>query len=632
MRYAALVGAVVAISLALAGAASAQTPAFTFNQLPKWSGGEPSIAADPTGSGDVYVVAPQAIPAAVNVVAGLPIFQPSPSDPQNGTQGVAYWISRDSGRTFPEVGLTGSATGGGDSDAEVSLAHTLYVTDLEAIDAALCISHDRGKTFDNCQSGLSADHQGPEDDREWLSRGTKPGELYLTYHDFAAGVPIIEKSTDDGQSFSPCGNILDPNGPAAKTYNPANGTLVSKPVVGPDGSLYVQFSTTDPNGTSDKYNNLYMAVSKGGCNSQFTNYRIFGPNKDANFANIFQWQTIDGAGNLYVIAAGQTGANQGASNVWLFTSRDQGKTWSAPIQVNPPNLKANVLPTGVGGEAGDELSVGFFGSSVSGDPNDAKNQWRYYIATTFSGGQGWLYTTATPDPIHYGQVCTTGTQCGSGNRNLLDFSSATLDPKTGCPLYAIPGDPQNNNPGAKDPKHDSFNAFAYVGYQTGGLCLTPGGGPHPTSTSGGSTGVGGAAANSICGRIEPSSSISRSLARATRTRLRLGGRAAERACRTGAASGSVQGQVARVEVSVSQRQGRRCRFVDAKGGLTKARSCARPVFLRARTRYLRASSQTVWTLTKKVRLPAGTYVVGVRATDRVGHVQRRVGTLRLRVR
>ena len=605
MRYGFLAGAAVTMLLALAGTALAQAPAFTFNQLPKWSGGEPSIAADPTGTGDVYVVAPQSIPSVVNG-----IFQGDPSDPQDGTSGVSFWASRDDARTFPEVSLTGSALGGGDSDVEVSLAHTLYVADLEAADAAICISHDRGKSFDNCNSGLAADHAGPEDDREWLTRGTKPGELYLTYHDFTAGFPIIEKSTDDGNSFSPCGNLIDPGGPAAQTYNPVDGTLVSKPVVGADGSVYVEFSTTDPSGNGG-YGDLYMAVAKGGCNGQFTNYRIFA-DKDADFANIFQWLTSDGAGNLYLVGAGKTGAGQSATNVWLFASRDQGRTWSAPIQVNPPNLKGNALPTVTGGQAGDELSVGWFGSTVSGDLNDKTNVWRYYVGTSFTGGQSWSYTTATSDPMHYGQICTGGTACGSGNRNLLDFSSVTLDPKTGCPLYAIPGDPQNNNPTAKDPHHDSGNAWAYVGYQTSGPCLTATGAPTPASQAA----AGRSGANAVCQAV-PRSTFAKRGVKATRKRLRVSGSSSDGKC--------AGGRMSKVEVAVSRRQGHRCRFLNRKGRLTSARACSKPVYLRAR-------GVTTWTLSKRVRLPKGTYTAQARATDVAGHVEKRPRTARLRVR
>ena len=99
--------------------------------------------------------------------------------------------------------------------------------------SAICISHDFAHTFPNCEQGLAQDQQGPEDDREWLTVGNKPGLLYLTYHDFVGGFPIIERSTDGGQSFTPCGSILQPGTEAFNNYSPSSGTLVSKPVLDP---------------------------------------------------------------------------------------------------------------------------------------------------------------------------------------------------------------------------------------------------------------------------------------------------------------------------------------------------------------------------------------------------------------
>ena len=94
---------------------------------------------------------------------------------------------------------TGAANGGGDTDVEVADDHTVYVADLEAAATDICTSHDFGKTFEDCDNGLAKNQQGPENDRQWLTRGPG-GELYLTYHDFAAGFPIIERSTDGGKS------------------------------------------------------------------------------------------------------------------------------------------------------------------------------------------------------------------------------------------------------------------------------------------------------------------------------------------------------------------------------------------------------------------------------------------------
>jgi hypothetical protein len=353
----ALAALATALLLIPAAAATAADPlSFTAPQkLPQFAGGEPSLAFDPNGTGDTYVAAPQGIPSALGGVFG---FSPP--------KGIGFWASHDGGVTFPDVVNTGTGNGGGDSDLEVATDHTVFAADLEAAAAAICISKDRGKTFPNCDTATTSDQEGPENDRQWLTRGTK-GELYLTYHDFTAGFPIIEKSTDGGQSFAPCGTIIDPAGPAAQTYTPQGGTLVSKPVVDAAGRIYVEF-TTPPQATSPigaALSNLYMAVSPpGGCDGStvFENNVIY-QDDGADLGKIFQAEAIDGAGHLYVVAAGKTKAGQPNTNLWLFSSRDAGKTWSTPDRpVNPPSLKSNVLPWVAGGRGGDELTVGWFGS------------------------------------------------------------------------------------------------------------------------------------------------------------------------------------------------------------------------------------------------------------------------------
>ena len=229
-------------ALALPASASAGVAFSPPQQLPHgdptahpfYSGGEPSIAFDPSGDGHVYVTAPQGIPTKAGSVVG-----------SDADQGVSAWASGNFGQSFDTNVLTGAGNGGGDSDVEVLTDHTVLVADLEAAATDICTSHDFAKTFPDCSGGIATNQQGPENDREWLTRGTKPGEVYLTYHDFAAGFPIIERSTDGGQNFTPCGTIIDPSGPAAQNYTPQGGTLVSKPVVGKDGTVYVEFATPD---------------------------------------------------------------------------------------------------------------------------------------------------------------------------------------------------------------------------------------------------------------------------------------------------------------------------------------------------------------------------------------------------
>jgi hypothetical protein len=462
------VGAAPASAGGLSFSTPQQLPHGDPAQHPVYGGGEPSLAFDPSGDGHVYVTAPQGIPTAAGNALGA----------GDAASGVAVWASSDHGATFPTTTITGAGNGGGDSDVEVMGDHSLLVTDLEAAAAAICTSTDFGKTFKDCDGGMAKNQQGPENDRQWLTRGTKPGEVYLTYHDFAGGFPIIERSTDGGQTFAPCGTIIDPAGPAAKTYTPAGGTLVSKPIVAPDGTVYVEFTTPDatapPVGAS--LNHLYMAVAKGGCTGQtvFTDHVIY-EDPGASLASIFQQTARDAGGTLYVFAAGKTAAGQTATRGWLFTSSDEGQTWSKPIAVPMPGQKAAVFPTIAGGQAAGEAVLGWFGTATSGDPNDTTNQWRYYAATTYDGGRTFASTTVTPDVIHYGDICTQGIFCGlipgqPGNRNLADFASAAIDPTSGCAALAIPGDPYNR---PDLPNGDNtFGSSAYVARQAPGTCLT----------------------------------------------------------------------------------------------------------------------------------------------------------------
>jgi hypothetical protein len=87
---------------------------------------------------------------------------------------------------------------------------------------------------------------------------------------------------------------------------------------------------------------------------------------------------------------------------------------------------------------------------------------------------------------------------------------------------------------------------------------------------------------------------------------------------------SVTGRVARVEVAISRKAGKRCRFVAASGKLTSARSCAKPVWLKAK-------GTTRWSLTTKRALPRGTYTIQVRSRDAAGNRQAKEVTRTQRV-
>jgi hypothetical protein len=477
----ALIGAVGTLAatapiVAANASGSSVAPRFTAPmELHNYGGGEPSIALDPNNSKNVYVSAPQGIPTGFNAAFG-----------SSTTSGVGFWASHDGAKSFPISLDLGSAFGGGDSDVEVGSDGTVYVADLEAAGAAICTSSDHGKSFtsgnvakaaDNCKN-VTSNQQGPENDRQWLNADhAQAGTVYLTYHDFAGGFPIMERSDDHGQTFTPCGTILNPQSQAGQQYSPSNGTLVAKPAIDPNGRMYVEVTepplVSPPVGAT--LNSLFIAEADHGCpaGTVFTNHTIY-TNPGADLGKIFNSVSVDKAGNVYVISAGKTKAGQTTTNVWLFVSHDHGVHWTSPIRVNTPNLRANVMPAVVGGLRGNEVAVGWFGTTNSGDPNYTKNQWRYYVATSFDAGKHFSQTTVTPAPIHYGDICTVGLFCNvlpteNGNRNLADFDELAVDPHTGELIVAFPGDPYNR-PDVPN-GHNDFSSSAFIVRQVGGKAL-----------------------------------------------------------------------------------------------------------------------------------------------------------------
>jgi matrixin len=132
------------------------------------------------------------------------------------------------------------------------------------------------------------------------------------------------------------------------------------------------------------------------------------------------------------------------------------------------------------------------------------------------------------------------------------------------------------------------------------------------------------AAPSTCSdRARPSASLLKGKqgVAAKRGKLGLHGRASDPGCM---AAISVTGRVARVEVAISRKAGKRCRFVAASGKLTSARSCAKPVWLKAK-------GTTRWSLTTKRALPRGTYTIQVRSRDAAGNRQAKEVTRTQRV-
>jgi hypothetical protein len=471
---------------------SAASPTIGFQppvKLTGATGGEPSIATD--GAGNVYVSGPQGIPSGAN-----------------GTPGVALWISRNHAGAFGAPNLLGSFLGGGDSDIQVSPdGNVVGLLDLEAVASAVCFSKDKGASFTGaspaagaCQ-GVTLGQAGPSADREWLTLDNG-GRAYVTYHEFFTAQPLIFRTDNLGQdafTAGPCGPIIsassivgiEPNVPEDIT----SGTLMSKPVLDKQGNIYILFTTPTlaenaaaraqvPPKLGGTFSQQYLAVSKDHCQS-FTDYTIFdgaaiGTNT-VQFGDIFNDLAIDGAGNLYSIAAGYIGTKPPTSttaDIFLFTSTDHGVTWKGPRKITQ-DVGAHMLPAAVGGPAAGQLAIAYFRTTNGKtDPNDTAGLWTYTAAESTNAldpaSANFTFQDVNPGFIyHKGDVCTSGILCGTGapgtgsDRSLLDFTAGTID-SDGCPIFTWAGNPAGS-PG-QNPGSITFN---YVSKQTTGCFALP---------------------------------------------------------------------------------------------------------------------------------------------------------------
>ncbi|MBJ7607840.1 MAG: exo-alpha-sialidase [Candidatus Dormibacteraeota bacterium] len=448
-----VVALLAATALTAAGAhhVGAETPlSFSSVQDLGGPGGEPSIQDD--GNGNVYITSPVGGPAGVNRQVG-----------------VQFWHSSNGGASFGPSKNIGFQLGGFDSDVTTDNTGFLYVADLEAAATYITTSGDHGANF---TSPVKSTQAGPEDDREWLTT-VGSNTVYLTYHDLAAGVPLIFKSTDRGKTFTRAGNIFGTN--SAFIADAAANTLLSKPVVDAAGNIFILTNTStaaqnlNNNGTGP-FDRLYLSESTDG-GMTFTATLISDTSngsttnaKSGTYAKVFNQLAIDAGGNLYIAAAGTLmtpAAGAPNSNMFLIRGIKQGDgtyQWKNPVQLTSDH--AQVFPAIAVGQAG-QVAVGYYGTTtVAGcaascynDYRNDSNKFQYYVTETLNALDPnptfSAPTQVTTTPPHPGGICTDGVFCGTplssgGNRNLADFESMTVDPAGNIELV-IPADQDGTN-------------------------------------------------------------------------------------------------------------------------------------------------------------------------------------------
>jgi len=123
----------------------------------------------------------------------------------------------------------------------------------------------------------------------------------------------------------------------------------------------------------------------------------------------------------------------------ITVSDDQGRSWHRDLDVGVPfSIRNAVFPESLPVTTTVRPSLLSWvrprlamPQGADTGPTPFNGVWHGYIATTYNGGRTWFTVDATPnDAAQLGVICTQGTTCPSGTRNLLDFNDLTVD-KTG---------------------------------------------------------------------------------------------------------------------------------------------------------------------------------------------------------
>jgi photosystem II stability/assembly factor-like uncharacterized protein len=403
------------------------------------AGGEPVIAI--THAGTILVSAHP----------GFTHYHP-PADPTANVPdeivtpfgGQSYlWRSTDNGETWTHVGLPGMAEGPrnaafGVSDPEFTVMEdgTICFTDLEALAmSSTSCSTDDGETW-----GLGNPvGSGAPTDRQWLA--SYGDEFYFTANYFADH--HIQASTDHGLTWERRGDV-----PCSQDLiaNPGNGHLIvgcgAGIAVSEDGGR----TWTDPNADTQAQNRSVPNAVSGGSR---------GMSEPA----------VDSAGNVWITYT------RGEERLFVAGTPDEGLTWPWMYEVTPhvrlafaegrlgndfvcvegstgcdggtqTAAKASngtyVWPWISAGSAG-RVAVTWIGAFEETDSSAYGGNW--YIFTTYLIGADTATPQitplrVTPDPMHDGPICQSGTACqassmagvDSGDRRLGDFFETTVGP------------------------------------------------------------------------------------------------------------------------------------------------------------------------------------------------------------
>lgn len=321
--------------------------------------------------------------------------------------------------------------GGEDADVDLGSTGTLHATTLVlpinkpfrsaeiSVSAITCPGAVPNFDISTC-TAESIDFAG--NDRPWI---TSDGpHVYISYHDSKNSSLIrVQRSDDDGATWKRVGDAITGAGQitGSSTFDNIAGPIKADPVSHNVYSVFASGVVGILKAKTADFKNVFVSRSTD-AGQHFTPVLVFaGPPLSTN-ANVFPAVAVDSTnGNVYATWSNASGAG---TNVYFSSSTDSGATWSAPVIVNTAPANTAVLPW-VAAHSGT-ADVVYYGTTSA--TNGAGAVWNVYLAQTTDNGASFTQSLVSNKSNHTGVICTEGTGCAPGTRNLLDLFQVGIDP------------------------------------------------------------------------------------------------------------------------------------------------------------------------------------------------------------
>jgi hypothetical protein len=254
-------------------------------------------------------------------------------------------------------------------------------------------------------------------DRPWIT--SDGSHVYISYHDSGNSSLIhMQRSDDDGFSWRRVGDPVVGQGPITgeATFNNIQGNIVADPFTHSVYDIYAAGETGVLKAHTFTPNHIIVSRSTD-MGKKWTANVAFTAAAGTSLANIFPALNVDPTnGNLYAVWSD-------GHAVKFSSSSDQATSWTAPLKVSSAPANTAILPWVAA--YNHIVDVVYYGSSAASDL-DPNADWHVYFAQLTGGS--FTQTAINAARNHHGVICTGGTACGPGTRNLLDLFQIAIDP------------------------------------------------------------------------------------------------------------------------------------------------------------------------------------------------------------